>query len=99
MRVGSVLALHEKTVELARPAPVERGQLRACQRAGDEVASPTPADGSDAANLPRALDEGGARVDEGSSGASEDSSEVDEEEETGQYTTLTRRALMAVADS
>jgi hypothetical protein len=38
-------------------------------------------------------------VDEGSSGASENSSEVDEEEETGHYTRRPRRALMAVADA
>ena len=34
-----------------------------------------------------------------SPGAGEDSSEVDEQEEAGQYTALTRRALLVVADS
>jgi hypothetical protein len=52
-----VPAVPEKTVALVGAEPVERGQPLGCQRAGDQGASPTPADGSDAASLPRALDE------------------------------------------
>jgi hypothetical protein len=36
---------------------------------------------------------------EGSPGAGKDSPEINGREETGQYTALTRRALMVVADS
>ena len=51
-----MLALREKAVELAGTEPMERFQPVGRRPAGDEGASPTPADGSDAANRPRAQD-------------------------------------------
>jgi hypothetical protein len=51
-----VLALREKEVELAGTEPMERFQPIGRRPAGDEGASPTPADGSDAPNRPRAQD-------------------------------------------
>ena len=55
-RVAKVLALCEKEVELAGTEPVERFQPVGRRPADDEGASPTPADGSDAPNPPRAQD-------------------------------------------
>jgi hypothetical protein len=56
-RVGSVLAVPERKVESTGAELVKRCQPLGCQRAGEQAASPTPADGRDAANLPRAQDE------------------------------------------
>jgi hypothetical protein len=61
-RVGSVPAVPEKRGEPAGAEPVERCQSRGRPRAGDQEASPTPADGSDAASLPKAQDEELVRV-------------------------------------
>lgn len=52
-----MLAPHGKAVELTEVEPVEPFQPVGHRRAGDEEASPVPADGSDAASLPRAQDE------------------------------------------
>jgi len=52
-----VPAVPEKKVEPAGAELVERYQPLGCQRAAEQAASPTPADGSDAASLPRAQDE------------------------------------------
>ncbi len=52
-----MLALPEKGVELAGTEPVELFQRVEHRRTDDEGASPTPADGSNAASLPRAPDE------------------------------------------
>lgn len=50
-------ALHGKAVELAETEPVEAFQRVGYRHAGNEEASPFPADGSDAASLPKAPDE------------------------------------------
>ena len=52
-RVGSVPAVPEKKGEPAGAEPVERCQPLGHQRADAQEASPPPADGSDAASLPR----------------------------------------------
>ncbi len=56
-RAGSGPAVPEKKGEPAGAELVERCQPRGCQRADDQGASPPPADGSDAASLPRAQHE------------------------------------------
>src|SRR6266566_1978292 len=56
-RVGSAPAVPERKGESAGAELVQRSEPRECQRAGSQAASPTLADGSDAASLPRAPDE------------------------------------------
>jgi hypothetical protein len=51
-----VLVLHEKAVELAETEPVELFQREGYRHADDEGASPTRADESDTASLPKAQD-------------------------------------------
>ncbi len=52
-----MLALREKDAELVEAEPVETFEPIGHQRAGDQGASPTPADGSAAPSLPTRSDE------------------------------------------
>ena len=61
-RDGSELVLREKAAEPAETETVAMFQLIGYQCAGDEAASPTPADESAVASLPRAQDEGPGEV-------------------------------------
>jgi hypothetical protein len=56
-KVANVPAVHEKEGALVGAEPVGMFEPVGCRRAGDEGASPTRADGSDAANLPTGWDE------------------------------------------
>ena len=51
-----MLVLHGKAVAQAEAGPVKLFQRVGYRHAGDEEASPTRADESDAASLPKALD-------------------------------------------
>ncbi len=52
-KAANVLAVHGKEVALAGAEPVEMFEPVGCQLADDQGASPTRAEESDAANLPR----------------------------------------------